>query len=196
MYFEASLPLLTISVQDDLPIFQQVMFCQFSVVSVIIRVHQFTLSQGAVSGSTIEAVLCPIVSQLYYVRVNGNACFSLMFQPIQPVHLIKNAIASQIGVSPLQLHITANGRRLDAQHSLLNLGVEPGAWLDCVVVPSKFGAATNPNVNLGLAIPRALTHAMAAQTLAAQRVYGENVQNPSESRQTSSIQQQDCTVID
>jgi hypothetical protein len=119
-----------------------------------------------------------------------------MFQPIQPVFLVKNAIAIQMGVSPGQLHITSNGRRLDAQHSLLNLGVEPGSWLDCVVVPLTFGAVTSPNISLGLAIPRALTHAMAAQTLAAQRVYGENVHNPSDSPQTSSVQQQGRIVID
>ncbi len=151
--------------------------------------------QGATFGSTIDAILIPNIPQLYYVRVNGNASFSLMLAPIQPVHVIKNSIASAIGVSPGQLHITAKGRRLDARHSLLNLGVEPGSWLDCVVVPSTFGASTVPNVNQGLAHQRALVHAMAAQQLAVQRVYGQD-QQPSHDQEPSTMQQQDSIVID
>jgi hypothetical protein len=116
------------------------------------------------------------------VRVNGNASFSIMLAPIQHVSVIKNSIASAIGVSPSQLHITAKGKRLDARHSLLNLGIESGTWLDCVVVPSAFGASTFPRVNRGLAIPRALEHAMAAQQLAVQRVYGESDRQPSQSQ--------------
>jgi hypothetical protein len=128
--------------------------------------------------------------------VNGNASFSLMLAPIQPVHAIKNAIASAIGVFPGQLHITAKGRRLDARHSLLNLGVESGSWLDCVVVPSAFGASTVPNVNQGLAHQRALVHTMAAQQLAVQRVYGQTDQQPSHDQESSTMQQQDSIVID
>ena len=157
--------------------------------------HRLILAQGAVSGSIVEAVLCPNVPQLYYVRVNGNSSFSLMIPPIQPVYLMKNSIAASIGVAPGQLHISANGRRLDAQHSLLNLGIESGAWLDCVVVPSMFGASTFPRVNAGLAIPRALTHAMAAEQLAMQRVFGEDSKQPSESTQ-SPTDQQTAVVID
>ena len=161
--------------------------------------HLLILAQGAVSGSIIEAVLCPNIPQLYYVRVNGNSSFSLMIPPIQPVYLMKNSIAACIGIAPGQLHISANGRRLDSQHSLLNLGIESGAWLDCVVVPSMFGASTFPRVNAGLAIPRALTHAMAAQQLAMQRVYGEDSKQASESRQSPTEQQteqQTAIVID
>jgi hypothetical protein len=142
--------------------------------------------QGAVAGCIIDAVLSPNVPQLYYVRVNGNASFSLMVPPIQPIYLIKNSIASSIGVAAGQLHISANGRRLDLHHSLLNLGIESGAWLDCIVVPSSFGATTLPRVNVGLAIPRALAHATAAQQLALQRVYGEEIEKPSESQQSPS----------
>jgi hypothetical protein len=175
-------------VQDDLSIFEQVEFPPFLTSTAPAPPQQLlTLAQGVVSGSIIDAVLCPNVPQLYYVRVNGNASFSLMVPPIQPIHLIKNAIASSIGVSSSQLHITAYGRRLDAQHSLLNLGIESGAWLDCVVVPSSFGAATLPRVNAGLAVPRALAHATAAQQLAMQRVYGEDVGKPTESHPQTSV---------
>ena len=149
--------------------------------------YALTRFQGCVSGSTIEAVLCPSVPQLYYVRVNGNATFSLMIPPIQSVSAIKNSIASSIGVFPGQLHLTAKGRRLDTNHSLLNLGIDPGAWLDCVVVPSTFGSATTPSVNQGRALPRALAHAMAANQLAVQRVHGENVQQPSIAQQQAAI---------
>ena len=154
--------------------------------------HALTRVQGAVSGSIIEAVLCPNVAQIYYVRVNGNATFSVMIPPIQSVFAIKNSIASTIGVFPGQLHLTAKGRRLDAQHSLLNLGIEPGTWLDCVVVPSAFGTATFPGVNQGRALPRALAHAMAAHQLAVQRVHGEIGQT----QQPSIAQQQESIVID
>ncbi len=141
-------------------------------------------------------MLCPNVPQLYYVRVNGNASFSLMVPPIQPIYLLKNSIASSIGVAAGQLHISANGRRLDSQHSLLNLGIESGAWLDCVVVPSSFGAATLPRVNSGLAVPRALAHAMAAQQLALQRVYGESLEKPSESQEVTNPPPQSTVTID
>jgi hypothetical protein len=139
--------------------------------------------QGAASGSIIDAVLCPNAPQLYYARVNGNASFSLMLAPIQSVHVIKNAIASAVGVNPGQLHITAKGKRLDSRHSLLNLGIESGSWLDCVVVPSTFGASTAPQVNRGTALARSLAHATAAQQLVMRSVYGDSIQQPSASQQ-------------
>jgi hypothetical protein len=169
--------------------------CPSSLLPTSFTLHLTIFVQGAVSGSIIEAVLCPNVPQLYYIRVNGDSSFSLLIPPIQPVFILKNSIASSIGVAPGQLHISANGRRLDLQHSLLNLGIESGAWLDCVVVPSTFGCSTFPRVNSGLAIPRALTHAMASQQLAMQRVFGEDSVQPSESRQLPT-DRQTVVVID
>jgi hypothetical protein len=144
--------------------------------------------QGVVSGSIIEALLCPSVPQLYYVRINGNASFSLLFPLIRPVMFIKNSIASCIGVPPHQLHVIAKGRRLDSMQSLLSLGVEPGSWLDIVVVPSKFGASTSPIVNQGLAAHRTLANSLAIQQLAVQRVHGYSVAEPLEASGVSSHQ--------